>query len=178
MENLNCLLRRKLKIKRVQSRVSGEISRGREDIKGEKKLGRRDIKRRFDKSFGTNNMEIHAKKEKPRVAYGETHPIWRCLIFKAWSGDKKWEMAKCAGLCYRCLGDNHLGKDCKRSRVCPVTGCNKNYHQMSHEVPNPKPPIQDPPPVMEGDACDKTTMATINKHEEKSVALRIVPIIN
>ena len=30
---------------------------------------------------------------------------------------------------------------------------------------------------MELDACDKTTMATINKHEEKSVALRIVPII-
>ncbi|CAB3988520.1 Hypothetical predicted protein [Paramuricea clavata] len=100
-------------------------------------------------------MENHGNKEKPCVACEETHPIWQCLIFKAWSGDKKWEIAKRAGLCCRCLGDNHLGKD----------------------LPNPKPPIQDPPPAMEGDAGDKTTMETVDKHEGKSVALRIVPII-
>ena len=48
---------------------------------------------------------------------------------------------------------------------------------MLHEVPNPKPPTQDPPPATEGDAGDKTTMETVDKHEGKSVALRTVPII-
>lgn len=182
LETLNCWIAEEAEYQTHAAESKRGFSRGREDRKGDEKSGRRDYRSRFDKSFGTSNMENHGKKEKPCVACGETHPTWRCLIFKAWSGEKKWEMAKRAGLCYRCLGDNHLGKDCKRSRVCPVTGCNKNHHQLLHEVPNPKPPIQDPPiqdppPATEGDAGDKTTMETVDKHEGKSVALRTVPII-
>ena len=176
LETLNCWIAEEAEYQTQAAESKRGFGREKEVRKGDERSGRKD--NRISKSFGTSNEENNEKKAKPCVACGEKHPIWKCLIFKAWSGDKKWETAKRAGLCYRCLGDNHLGKDCKRSRVCPVTGCNKNHHHLLHEVPKEKPPSKDPPSTTEGDAkTEKTTMETVDKHEGKSIALRTVPVI-
>ena len=90
----------------------------------------------MNKAALTNVKEIgtSAVNEGSRVcvARGEKHLIWKRLIFRAWSTDKKWEKPKRASLCYQYLGDDHLGKDCKRSRVCSVTGC--NHQHLLHKV--------------------------------------------
>ena len=156
----------------------------------------------MNRSFATSSFRNRDKKERVCVACGEKHPIWKCLIFKAWSSEK-WETAKRAGLCYRCLRDDHLGIDCKRSRVCSVAGCNKNHHQLLHEIPHQKPPpVNDPPPVNNPPPVNDPLLAKdrqpvtdlppvterditigrksyeiVDKHEGKSIALRTVPVI-
>ena len=36
------------------------------------------------------------------------------------------------GLCYRCLGDDHLGGECPRSRVCNIDGCRDRHNRLLH----------------------------------------------
>ncbi|CAB4020872.1 Nucleotide-binding oligomerization domain-containing 2 [Paramuricea clavata] len=52
-----------------------------------------------------------------------------CMLQQDWS----WcvELYK---VCYRCLSENHLGKDCPRTRVCGQEGCKSNHHQLLHET--------------------------------------------
>ena len=40
--------------------------------------------------------------------------------------------AKKLGLCYRCLGGDHLGGECPRSRVCNIDGCRDRHNWLLH----------------------------------------------
>jgi hypothetical protein len=44
----------------------------------------------------------------------ENHPIWKCPQYRDQSIEDRWKAAKKFGLCYHCLGDNHLGNACNR----------------------------------------------------------------
>ena len=35
-------------------------------------------------------------------------------------------------LCFRCLGDSHLGQYCNRTRVCGINGCKEVHYQLLH----------------------------------------------
>ncbi|XP_033105477.1 uncharacterized protein LOC117107807 [Anneissia japonica] len=50
------------------------------------------------------------------------HGIWACDQFKEMNIKQRWDFAKTKNLCYRCLGANHRGRDCTRSRVCGLSG--------------------------------------------------------
>ena len=63
---------------------------------------------------------------------GHSHPIWLCDVFRGRSLEKKWEKAKRLGLCYRCLGNNHLGNSCPEYRECKIDGCKDNHHRLLH----------------------------------------------
>ena len=43
---------------------------------------------------------------------------------------KRWECAKKFKLCFRCLGEGHLGQSCFRTRVCGLDGCQEVYHRL------------------------------------------------
>ena len=58
--------------------------------------------------------------------------VWNCDVFKSRSIQEKWATAKKLGLCYRCLGDDHLGGECPRSRVCNIDGCRGRHNQLLH----------------------------------------------
>lgn len=45
---------------------------------------------------------------------------------------KKWATGKRLGLCYKCLGDDHLGNNCPRSRMCGLKGCPDHHHRLLH----------------------------------------------
>ena len=36
-------------------------------------------------------------------------------------------------LCYRCLGDSHIGQQCPRSKVCGVSGCKEIHSNLLHK---------------------------------------------
>ena len=57
-----------------------------------------------------------------------------CDVFKSRSIQKKWATAKKQEtiLCYRCLGDDHLGGECPRSRVCNIDGCRDRHNRLLH----------------------------------------------
>ena len=51
------------------------------------------------------------------------HNIWSCNDFIQKSVPERWNIARVFQLCYRCLGDTHYGKTCKRSRQCGINAC-------------------------------------------------------
>ena len=59
--------------------------------------------------------------------------------------DDKWKLVKRTGLCYRCLGEDHLGSSCPRSRQCNINGCKETNNRLLHgqRGVNVKGPIQD-----------------------------------
>ncbi|XP_028418888.1 uncharacterized protein LOC114544441 [Dendronephthya gigantea] len=61
------------------------------------------------------------------------HGVWSCAKAKDGSVAQRWALAKEKQLCYRCLSDHHLGRNCPRTRVCVLEGCKNNHHQLLHD---------------------------------------------
>ena len=61
---------------------------------------------------------------------GVDHAIWSCDVFKSRSIQEKWGTAKKLGVCDRCFGDDHLGGECPRSRVCNIDGCRDRHNRL------------------------------------------------
>ena len=68
----------------------------------------------------------------------KNHPIWRCDEFKAMDVSKRWYTAKKLGLCYRCLGGDHMGGYCTKGRVCGIDGCQETHNRFLHGGKNIK----------------------------------------
>ena len=60
------------------------------------------------------------------------HPIWKCEKFKKLSYEERWKVANRNNLCYRCLGDDHIGKYCPRSSECGIGGCHATHNRFLH----------------------------------------------
>lgn len=52
---------------------------------------------------------------------------------KSMSVDDRWKIAKEKKLCFRCLANNHQGRDCKRSKECGINGCKRNHDRLLHQ---------------------------------------------
>jgi len=63
---------------------------------------------------------------------GKSHGVWSCGEFKQLDVSKRWENAKKLRLCFRCLGEGHLGQYCTRTRVCGLGGCKELHHRLLH----------------------------------------------
>ena len=62
--------------------------------------------------------KLTIKKKWTSKVWGASHAVWNCDVFKSRSiQEKLWATAKKPGLCYRCLGDDHLSGECPRSSV-------------------------------------------------------------
>ena len=70
---------------------------------------------------------------------GEQHGIWSCQIFAERSVRDSWAVAKWLQLCFRCLGEDHQGKSCPRSRNCGLDGCTDMHHSLLHKRKNVEP---------------------------------------
>ena len=67
---------------------------------------------------------------------GRDHKIWTCQKFMEKNVSGRWATAKSFKLCFRCLGDGHIGKACQRSRPCGQNGCQKSHHVLLHRTDN------------------------------------------
>ena len=81
------------------------------------------------KSFLSNRYDGEMRMSKCRVC-GDNHPIWQCEVFKERPAERRWETAKRLGLCYRCLGRDHLGNACTNCRECNIDGCKDTHHRL------------------------------------------------
>ena len=65
------------------------------------------------------------------------HHISTCGRFRSMSSSERLESAKRKGICYRCLGEGHLGRFCNSSETCTVKVngqiCNKHHHHLLHD---------------------------------------------
>ena len=64
---------------------------------------------------------------------GKQHGIWSCRIFAKRNVRDRWNIARRLQLCYRCLGEDHQGKSCPRSRTCGQDGCVDLHHRLLHK---------------------------------------------
>ena len=85
---------------------------------------------RRSKSFGINQGDD--KRKGTCKVCGASHAVWNCNVFKSRNIQEKWATAKKLRLCYRCLGDDHLGEECPRSRVCNIDGCRDRHNRLLH----------------------------------------------
>ncbi|CAC5373862.1 unnamed protein product [Mytilus coruscus] len=122
------------------------------------------------------------------------HGVWRCDEFRKLTVHKRWDTAKRLQLCYRCLGHDHVGRQCPRSRVCNLGGCKEVHNRLLHRdkqsFSEPKVPVrtesktnknyatekkEDKAAATEGGSQDRTMIGRDRK--SNFVTLRTVPVI-
>ena len=69
------------------------------------------------------------------VCDSEKHAVDRCEVLQEMTVCDRWETARSRHLCYCCLERNHVGKQCKQTRVCGIRGCRKTHHMWLHSDP-------------------------------------------
>ncbi|PFX13818.1 hypothetical protein AWC38_SpisGene22068 [Stylophora pistillata] len=130
---------------------------------------------------------------------GEGHPVWLCNKFKEMTVPERWETAKQHSLCYRCLGANHVGQSCTRSRICGLNGCIDTHNRLLHEAkrresdkekstsgqkandnPEAKQGAQGPTTEGRQQRSERSLTTTVHAKEnvkEEYIVLRTVPVI-
>ena len=88
--------------------------------------------------FGDTKGNRDVKKLTCKVC-GSSHGAWNCANFIHLSLPDRWDTAKDLKLCFRCLGDNHFGRSCPRSRQCGQNGCKELHHKLLHRSEYTKP---------------------------------------
>lgn len=91
-----------------------------------------------NKTFFTRPDKSENSKNPCKFCNGP-HGIWYCKTFQSLKESDRWDKAKEMKLCFRCLGHDHVGGSCQRSRVCGIQGCKRTHHRLLHtksESPN------------------------------------------
>ncbi|GBP84512.1 hypothetical protein EVAR_12651_1 [Eumeta japonica] len=60
------------------------------------------------------------------------HYLKDCATFTALPIDERWERAKKAHVCFRCLSNTHYRSEC-RARPCGKDGCKKTHHKLLYQ---------------------------------------------
>ena len=74
---------------------------------------------------------------RPCKVCNDHHGVWQCDTFKAMTIQDRWDTAKKLKLCYHCLGNDHSGQMCIRSRPCGVNNCKRNHNRLLHNDMSP-----------------------------------------
>jgi len=106
------------------------IKSGRYEIKKSKK----DVPYSF---FGKSNVRQATNEVRQSVRVckvcSKPHGAWVCPEFKQMNLQRRWDCAKQCKLCFRCLGEGHLGQYCNRTRVCGIDNCKEVHHRLLHQ---------------------------------------------
>ena len=141
-------------------------------FKGERKdEDRRSTNR--DKRFSkTSNFSASSNVEEVKQMHNDhcpladgTHKIWNCPLFRNMSVNDRHAAVRKQRLCYGCLGKGHAIKDCKVN-ACGINGCTKKHNRLLHSENQ----------MDEGNHAVNVSAATINKSNEVTSFLQIVPV--
>ena len=86
--------------------------------------------------FGRANFKppiVDSRVKRTCKICSKPHGVWACGYFKQLDTSKRWDCAKKFKLCFRCLGEDHLGQYCTRTRVCGQNGCKEVHHRLLHK---------------------------------------------
>ena len=90
-------------------------------------------KRGYKKDSGvTSSVNQRRVGFRPCKVCSGHHGVWRCDTFKALNPRARQEAAKSLKLCYRCLGGDHNGETCVRSRICGINNCKNTHNRLLH----------------------------------------------
>ena len=111
-----------------------------------------------EKAFFGNAQESEIQKYCPCKVCKGHHGVWRCDKFKDLPVQERWNTAKRLKLCFRCLGGDHRGQTCVRTRVCGINNCKDNHNRLLH-VSKEQTQADQRQPVETGPTTDKNEAA-------------------
>ena len=97
------------------------------------------------------------------------HGSWACDTLRSLSHSESWDKAKGLELCFRCLGDNQFGENCKRTRKCGINGCKKVHHRLLHKYESYLNPV--------AASFEPKEQTYTNTDKNVYIALRTVPVL-
>ena len=138
----------------------------------------------MDDRFQSRIEKREERTKPPCVFCGQgNHGIWNCNQFKQKTVRERWKVAKEKYLCFRCLSNEHRGKDCRRTRPCDVDGCQLTHHRLLHDTaqnrkPGPVLPDERADPSREGaeSLTNLTMTSNRSKLQPEATSLRTVPV--
>ena len=141
-------------------------------FKGERKDEDQRSTNRDKRLSKTSNFSASSNVEEVKQMHNDhclladcTHKIWNCPLFRNMSVNDRNAAVRKQRLCYRCLGKGHAIKDCKVN-ACGINGCTKNHNRLLHSENQ----------MDEGNHAVNVSAATINKSNEVTSFLQIVPV--
>ena len=78
-------------------------------------------------SSNTDKDRIDSK----RPQCNANHRIWNCEKFKNMKTQDRYDVAKEKILCFACLSDNHVARECPRKK-CGIDNCEKTHNKLLH----------------------------------------------
>ena len=105
------------------------------------------------------------------------HGVWACRKFQGLAIEARWNVAKEKHLCFRCLGSDHQGKLCSRSKTCGIDGYKRIHHTLLHDTSLVKQ-SEEHPSMVPGEGTEtKHTHSSVNKgNKTETYSLRTVPV--
>ena len=113
---------------------------------------RKRVKAEFDPDFGDIQKSdkrrplrgIHSGQrdfKKPLKCYvcSEEHRVIKCPTFSGCTIEQNVQHVRDQRLCFSCLNQGHVAKDCKSKVKCDVNGCSRFHHHPLHQDPPPPP---------------------------------------
>ena len=113
---------------------------------------------RSENAFFGNAQESEIQKYRPCKVCKGHRGVWRCDKFKDLPVQERWNTAKRLKLCFRCLGGDHRGQTCVRTRVCGINNCKDNHNRLLH-VSKEQTQADQRQPVETGPATDENEAA-------------------
>ena len=100
----------------------------------EQKRNRKDSERStfFSRDQKTESHRKTAYMSRPCKVCNGPHGVWRCEKFKMLSVQERWDAAKRLHLCFHCLGGDHFGQTCVRTRICGINNCRDKHNRLLH----------------------------------------------
>ena len=74
------------------------------------------------------NAITKVKSEKQCVACKESHPLWRCRVFRQKTPTERTKLAAESKLCFSCLNEGHSFRQCPQPRKCTRDGCSSSHN--------------------------------------------------
>ena len=109
-----------------------------------------------------------------------SHILFDCKDFKQIPVEDRISFVKESKLCHKCLSSKHKTRECKRSKLCSVTGCKGLYHHtLLHKFATTK---EHPPKTSSEDkavvpvTCGFTESESCSISDNSHVYLCIVPV--
>ena len=115
--------------------VRGLASTSREDIPKSKKGNTRTFFGSPQSEENRGGSAVATPRRSCKIC-NRQHGVWECDQFKKMNQTQRWDIAKQYKLCYRCLGDDHLGQACTRTRICGLDDCRETHNKPLHKKQN------------------------------------------
>ena len=76
--------------------------------------------------------ETKPKGDRHCVVFKDSHPLWRCPVFRQKTPTERTKLAAEGKLCFSCFNEGHAFRQCPQPRQCTKEGCSTTHNTLLH----------------------------------------------